>query len=182
MKLQVRSSLDFGTNLAAAAPVIAHDPGPPSSLAGFRSSGGNAHLYWATGLTPTSLSLDCSAAGPGGGGPGGRPDSDDREPDERPGRRAVFIGDQLRIKPSFSPPDAVSPLLDWRLDYDFHDGNAADSQATAMRLVNADASRTLGPALPPAELDAGRPVRSGPGSAGRADSEPVDGRRAAGPR
>ena len=51
---------------------------------------------------------------------------------------SVFIGDQLRIKPAFSPANSVQPLLDWRLDYDFHDGNALDSSATTYRLKQPD--------------------------------------------
>lgn len=152
LKLQARSSIDFSTNLAESiAPFTS--PGSLAAMAAFRSSGGAVHLYVADTLKTYALSLNCATAPspaaaflavdvvPAVGSPTAVPDGG-----------SAFIGDQLRIKPTFTPPDVVAPLLDWRLDYDFHDGNAADSQATAMRLVNADASRTIGPALPPSEL------------------------------
>lgn len=150
--LQARSSIDFSTNLAQSiAPFTS--PGSVAAMAAFRSSGGAVHLYVADTLKTYALSLNCATAPspataflavdlvPAVGSPTAVPDGG-----------SVFIGDQLRIKPTFTPPDAVAPLLDWRLDYDFHDGNAMDSQATPMRLINADASRTIGPALPPTEL------------------------------
>lgn len=152
LKLEVRSSMDFGTNLAASAPVFP-TPGVVNAMKGFRSSGGNAHLYIGDALKTYALSLNCATApSPAKGTLAVDRIPTTGTPTTVPDGGSVFIGDQLRIKPSFTPPDSVSPLLDWRLDYDFHEGNAADSQSTAMRLINADASRTIGPALPPAEL------------------------------
>ena len=150
-KLQVRSSLDFTKNLADTISPIP-EPAAVKAMVGFRSTGGAAHLYFADGYTAYAYSLNCATAP----GPATAQLAVDRIPavgsaTSVPDGGSVFIGDQLRIKPSFSPPDTVTPLIDWRLDYDFHDGNAADSQATAMRLLNADASRTLGPVLPLAE-------------------------------
>jgi PKD repeat protein len=152
LKLDVRSSIDFGTNLASSINTITA-PGVLQAMKGFRSSGGNAHLYLGDGLKGYVLSLDCATAP----SPATAVLAVDRipttgTPTSVPDGGNVFIGDQLRIKPSFTPPDAVSPLLDWRLDYDFHDGNLAESQTAAMRLINPDESRTEGPTLPPAEL------------------------------
>ncbi len=151
MRLQARASLAFGTNLAASSATITNPP-TIGSLVGFRSTGGNVHLYLADGGFAYAMSLDCSAAP----GPAAAFLSVDRVPTNGaattvPDGGSVFVGDELRVKPAFSPPDSVSPLVDWRLDYDFHDGNALDSQAAAMRLLNADESRTKGPALPPGE-------------------------------
>ena len=40
------------------------------------------------------------------------------------------------------------PLLDWRLDYDFHDGNPDDSNTSALRLKTPDLAFTTGGAFP----------------------------------
>ena len=152
MKLQARSSLDFTKNLAEAVTTFS-DVTAVKALLGFRSSGGAAHLYFADGLSAYALSLSCDTAP----GPATAQLAVERVPLTGAATPvadggSVFIGDEIRIKPAYAPPDSVSPLLDWRLDYDFHDGNAADSQAAAMRLIKADASRTLGPSLPPTSL------------------------------
>ncbi len=150
-KLQVRSSLDFATNLAGTiSPIV--EPTSVKALVGFRSTGGAAHLYFANGLAAWAWSVSCASPS----NPTVAQLAVDRVPATGPTTSvpdggSVFIGDELRVLPSFTPPDAVAPLLDWRLDYDFHDGNAADSQAWAPRLVTPDASRTSGPPLPLAE-------------------------------
>jgi len=150
-KLQVRSSLDFASNLAEAiAPIV--EPASVKGLVGFRSTGGAAHLYFSNGLAAWAWSLSCTSPS----NPATAQLAVDRVTATGPATSvpdggSVFLGDELRVRPSFTPPDAVAPLLDWRLDYDFHDGNAADSQAWAPRLVNPDAAWASGPPLPLAE-------------------------------
>lgn len=151
ISLQARSSVAFSTNLAGSiAPFTS--PGALAAMAAFRSSGTSVHLYVGDTLKTHSLSLSCTLPpGPAAASlavdriPAGGP------PTPVPDGGSVFVGDELRIRPTFTPPDAAAPLLDWRLDYDFHDGNAADSQANPMRLANADVSGAS-PTLPPAEL------------------------------
>lgn len=149
VRLHVRSSTDFATNLASSISAFT-SPAATTTLVGYRGTGTATYLYMTDGNSTYVSSLNCSAApGPataqlavenvGSTGTTSVPDGG-----------SAFIGDQLRIKPTFTPPDTVTPLSQWRLDYDFHDGNAADSQGTAMRLLKPDASGTQ-PALPASE-------------------------------
>ncbi|MCL4809492.1 MAG: hypothetical protein KJ062_17145, partial [Thermoanaerobaculia bacterium] len=68
LKLQVRSSTAFTTNLAATVPVFA-TPGVVNAMKGFRSSGGNAHLYIGDALKTWALSLSCTLPVDPGGTP-----------------------------------------------------------------------------------------------------------------
>ena len=129
---EVHSSADFSRNLAETATAFSQ-PAQVLSLAGIRISGGNVFLYLLDLFGTYVASLDCTTAP--------TPASASLSVENVPyaGGTAttvtdggtVFIGDQLRVKPAFTPPDNVQPLLDWRLDYDFHDGNTLDSNPTA---------------------------------------------------
>ena len=61
---------------------------------------------------------------------------------------AAFVGDQLRVDAGLLPGDSVQPLLEWRLDYDFHDGDPLDSNGTTYRLKQPDTRFTTGGAFP----------------------------------
>ena len=149
LQLEVHSSSDFPRNLAEAVPAFS-TPAQALSFQGLRVSGGNVFLYILDSSGTHVASLDCSTAPtpavaalsveavPYAGG-AATPVADGG---------SVFIGDQLRIKPAFSPTDAVQPLLYWRLDYDFHDGNALDSNPTTYRLKQPDSAFTAGAAFP----------------------------------
>jgi hypothetical protein len=150
LDVQVRSSAGFAQNLASGLRFTPFDLF--STVAGFRT-GGTIHLYFGRGVLGTyAASLNCATAP----APAAASLSVERVPATGPAEPVleggtVYVGDTLRIKPFYSPPDSIQPLLDWRLDYDFHSGNALDSSATPMRLSNADESRTKGPLLPNAE-------------------------------
>ncbi|KAA0253675.1 PKD domain-containing protein [Acidobacteria bacterium ACD] len=64
---------------------------------------------------------------------------------------AVFLGEKLKITTTVSPNPAQQPLTDWRFDYDFHDGNPADSNTSYPRLKVPDLSQSAGNA-PPATI------------------------------
>ena len=148
----VHAGTDFAKNLAETIPAFATGLAKALSLAAIRGTGGSLYFYamdssgtyagsldCSTAPTPAAASLSVDKIAYSGGTVTAVPDGG-----------SVFIGDQLRIKPAYTPPDNIQPLVDWRLDYDFHDGNTLDSQASAMRLLNADESRTkAGNALPP---------------------------------
>lgn len=149
LKLEVHSSADFTQNLAAAIPAFTA-PAQAIALAGMRASGGNVYLYLGNRLATYVASVDCSTAP----SPATAVLTVEKVPYSGGAATAVadggavFIGDQVRIKPAFSPPDAVQPLLDWRLDYDFHDGNPLDSNATTYRLKQPDLHVTAGGTFP----------------------------------
>ncbi|MBK9376514.1 MAG: hypothetical protein IPN03_23055 [Holophagales bacterium] len=146
---EVHFSSYFSRNLAETAPAFS-GPTQALSLKGLRVSGGNVFLYILDSVGSYVATLDCSTAPtpasaalsfeavPYSGG-AATPVADGG---------SVFIGDQLRIKPAFSPTDAIQPLLSWRLDYDFHDGNALDSNATTYRLKQPDSVLTAGATFP----------------------------------
>ena len=68
---------------------------------------------------------------------------------------SVFIGDAVRITPRISPPASAQPLTDWRFDYDFHSGNAADSDTAYPFVKFPDLCRSCagGSLTPPASID-----------------------------
>ncbi len=151
LKLHAHSSGDFATNLADSLSDFTQ-PLAVLSMAGLRASGGNVFLYMMAASGTYVASLNCTTAPtpvpatallsvekvPYSGG-ATTPVTDGG---------SVFIGDQLRIKPAFLPADSVQPLLDWRLDYDFHDGNTLDSNATTFRLKEPDLHVTAGGSFP----------------------------------
>ena len=146
---EVHSSADFSSNLAASvAPLTGSSQA--LSLVAMRTTGGTIYLYFVDALASYLASLDCSTAPSpatasltvdkiaySGGTVTSVPDGG-----------SVFIGDQIRIKPIFSPTDAVSPLTQWRLDYDFHDGNAVDSNPTTYRVKSPDLAYSTGVGVP----------------------------------
>jgi hypothetical protein len=152
LKPEVHSSAEFTRNLADSIPAFSA-PVQVDALVGMRASGGNVFLYMGDLVNTTATyvaSLDCSTA------PSPATASMTVENVPYSGSAAVavadggsvFIGDQLRIKPAFSPANTVQPLLDWRLDYDFHDGNALDSNATTYRLKQPDLEVLSGGTFP----------------------------------
>lgn len=64
----------------------------------------------------------------------------------------VFVGDRLRLHATVVPPAAVTPLTDWRFDYDFHDGSGADSNPAYPRVKTPDLSLQTSGASPPDPL------------------------------
>ena len=149
LQAEVHSSADFATNLAATVPAFT-GPGSALSLATMRPSGGNIFLYFLDQLGTYVASMDCSTAP----SPAAATLTVDKVAytggtvTSVPDGGSVFIGDQLRIKPTFSPTDAVEPLTQWRLDYDFHDGNALDSNPTTFRVKSPDLAYSSGASAP----------------------------------
>jgi PKD repeat protein len=149
LKYEVHSSSDFATNLAASLPAFS-SPSQVAALAAYRPSGGNVSLYIGNLLATYVTSLSCATApSPATASlavenvsytTGAATAVSDGG--------AVFIGDKVRVKTSFSPPDTVKPLLDWRLDYDFHDGATLDSNGPTFRLAAPDLAYTSGSSFP----------------------------------
>lgn len=149
LKPEIHASTSFGVNLANAVAPFA-TPAHALALAAFRASNGNVYLYTGNRLATYVASFNCSLVP----SPAAASLSVERVPYS--GGSAVpvadggaaFVGDQLRITPAFSPGDSVQPLLEWRLDYDFHDGNPLDSNGTTFRLKHPDTRFTTGGAFP----------------------------------
>ena len=153
LKTEIHSSSDFSVNLANSVASFA-TPAQALALVGFRASNGNLYLYHGNRYATWVTSFNCSLV------PGPATASLGVEQVPYAGGAAtpvqdggtVFVGDQLRITPSFSPGDVVQPLLDWRLDYDFHDGSSLDSNpiatAGAFRLEQPDLHVTTGGPFP----------------------------------
>ena len=149
LKPEVHSSTAFSVNLAAAIPAFT-EPTQALALAGMRASGGNVFLYLSNRLATYVASLSCTLA------PSPVTAALSAEKISYTGGAAtpvldggtVFVGDQIRVTPTFSPGDAVERLLDWRLDYDFHDGNPLDSNGTTFRLKQPDLHVTTGGPFP----------------------------------
>ncbi len=59
---------------------------------------------------------------------------------EVPDNGTAFLGDKLRVEPSFSPSAQV--LLDWGLDYNYHGLGSLDYTAAVPNLAQADVSGT----------------------------------------
>ncbi|MBI5441716.1 MAG: hypothetical protein HY900_10975, partial [Deltaproteobacteria bacterium] len=149
LKPEIHSSTDFPVNLANSVSPFA-TPAQALALTGFRASNGNLYLYHGNRLATYVTSFNCSlvpspAAATLGveqvpyAGGAATPVLDGG---------TVFVGDQLRVTPTYSPGDVVQPLLDWRLDHDFHDGNPLDSSGTTFRLKQADLHVTAGGPFP----------------------------------
>ena len=68
---------------------------------------------------------------------------------------SVFIGDAVRIYPRVTPPATTQPLTDWRFDYDYHAGSAAEADLVYPRVKQPDLCKscTGGASTPPASLD-----------------------------
>ena len=152
LKPEIHSATDFSANLASSVTPFA-TPVQVDALVGMRASGGNIFVYMGDLVHTTRTyvaSFNCSLV------PSPATASLTVEQVPYAGGAAtpvldggtVFVGDQLRVVPSFSPGDAVQPLLDWRLDYDFHDGNPLDSNPTTFRLKQPDLRVTAGGSFP----------------------------------
>lgn len=82
------------------------------------------------------------------------------EPDPCPGASpcplgegaTVYLGDRLKVTSAVYPPPAVTPLEDWRFDWDFHDGDPSDSGASYPRLAAPDLAFPADGAQPPGTL------------------------------
>lgn len=82
------------------------------------------------------------------------------EPDPCPGASpcplaegaTVYLGDRLKVSASVSPPPDVTPLEDWRFDWDFHVGDPEDDGAAYPRLAAPDLAFPGDGAKPPASL------------------------------
>lgn len=144
LRLHVRSSSDFSQNRAAS--LKFNSPTQLESLDGFRSSGGTFHVYMGLlGVGAYAASISCSLAPtpaeatlsvetvPASGG--NETVSDDG---------VVFVGDELRIRPTFAPTDAVQPVTDWRFDYAHHELDPGDAGASTPFLPNPDVPFTQG--------------------------------------
>ena len=174
--VHVRSASDFSRNLAAGLRLAGLDS--QLAMAAFKS-GGTIHVYSGQGVQGTyAAALNCAVA------PSPATASMTVERVLASGAveavadgGAAYLGDELRIKPAFSPPDSIQPVTDWRLDYDFHDAlpnSGPDSSATPMRVSNPDASGTtqnlpasqyvlLGPCDPKGAAGGGGTPSSGAG-------------------
>ena len=62
----------------------------------------------------------------------------------------AFIGDKLRVEPTFSPSNQV--LLDWGIDYNYHGLSSLDYKAAVPNLNQADVSGT-GQSVPLSQYD-----------------------------
>jgi hypothetical protein len=131
LALHVHAGIDFSQNLATG--VTFSNPATIGAIAGFRPSGGTIHLYLgrlSEGVY--AASLDCPTAP----SPAVAALSAEKIPATGaavsiPDNGTVFVGDEVRIKPAFSPPDNVKPVVDWRLDYDYHGASPAPDYGAA---------------------------------------------------
>ncbi len=64
----------------------------------------------------------------------------------------AFLGDTLTVAPAVLPSPAIKPLSDWRFDFDFHAGSAAEDNGTSPRIRNLDNAQLGNPAAPPAAV------------------------------
>ncbi|MHB8799321.1 MAG: PKD domain-containing protein [Thermoanaerobaculia bacterium] len=138
LHLNVRSSTDFGRNLADGLKFTT--PAQFEGFDGFRVSGGAFHLYFGLlGVGTYAASLNCELAPT----PAEGTLAVEKVPATGPAlavpdNGTVFVGDELRIRPSFSPSDTLQPVTDWRFDYAYHEGNAADVGTVTPFIVNPD--------------------------------------------
>jgi len=144
LHLQVRSSSDFGQNLAAGLEFTS--PAQLEALDGFRSTGGSFHLYMGLlGVGTYAASISCTLAPtPADGAVSVEKIPSTGAPVAVPDNGTVFVGDELQIRPTFAPPDYVKPLTDWRFDYAFHEGDPTDASATTPFIMHSDIPWTPG--------------------------------------
>ena len=65
----------------------------------------------------------------------------------------AFLGDTLTVAPAVLPSPAIKPLSDWRFDFDFHPGSAAEDNVSPLpRIRNLDNAQLGNPAAPPAAV------------------------------
>jgi len=144
----VRSASDLSQNLAAG--ITFSRPTGFVTLEGFMTASGRLNLFFGVPENAFAASLDCATAPtplvaslslekvPAGGGTA----------TVVPEGGTVFLGDELRVKPAFSPSNAVSPVLDWRLDYDYHAASPLEASVATPRLANPDLVVTEGGSIP----------------------------------
>ncbi|MHB1046287.1 MAG: PKD domain-containing protein [Thermoanaerobaculia bacterium] len=144
LHLNVRSSTDFGRNLADGLKFAT--PTQFEGMDGFRSSGGTFHVYMGLLAVGTyAASVNCELAPT----PAEGTLSVEKVPATGPtlavpDNGTVFVGDELRIRPSFAPSDTIQPVTDWRFDYAFHEGSPTDASGATPFLVNPDVPFTPG--------------------------------------
>jgi PKD repeat protein len=144
LQLNVRSSSDFSQNRAAG--IKFTTPDQFEGLDGFRSTGGTFHLYMGLlSVGSYAASISCSLAPT----PAEGSLSVEKIPATGatvavPDNGTVFVGDELRIRPTFAPADNVQPVTDWRFDYAFHEGDQTDASPTSPFLVHPDIPFTQG--------------------------------------
>ncbi len=85
---------------------------------------------------------------------------------EVPDNGSAFLGDKLRVEPTFSPSNQV--LLDWGLDYNYHGLGSLDYRASVPNLAQPDVSGTS-PSVPLSQYTVYGPCDS------RAGGTPADG-------
>jgi PKD repeat protein len=146
--IQLRTAADFSRNLASNLRFTGVEGASP--LLGYKD-GTKVNLFLGLGVTGAfAASISCAVAP----APAVATLSVDRIPAVGAAQPiadggVAWLGDTLKIKPVYSPPDTIQPVTDWRLDYDYHAGDADDSSPSAMKLSNADESFVkAGGALP----------------------------------
>ena len=145
MEIHVHTATDFPNNLAAGQVLNSFES--VNTFTGFRPSGTSIYLYLGRRTEASYAAAISCATAPA---PATATLSVERilksgTVESIADGGTVYVGDKLRIKPIFSPPHVVKPVIDWRLDLDYHAGtplNPLEASATTPRIVNPDESAT----------------------------------------